>query len=135
MTKMVCFCVLRNKSIVLAAFYAKRHLLHGKSKNAKADYYIRTFFICESILLNVIVYRMEFHKTRWCDSLNIDQICTQNFGRVCLSKTKHCAALISSQISSRFTKALYYLLYMAPLMFSVSMLSTVRDFRSKWGKW
>ena len=76
---------------------------------------------------------IEWNKTRWYCSWNSHQNCAQNSGRVtfCLSKTMSCA-VISSQISSKFTGAVVYnLLCMLPLAFLESMFSIVQNFRSK----
>ena len=55
---------------------------------------------------------------------------TQPRSLFCLSKTGPCA-IISSQISSRFTGAVvFYLLCIPPLVLLVSILSIVQDFRS-----
>ena len=77
-------------------------------------------FICRVYLLSI--------ETRWLCSWKSDQHCSQNSVRVifCLSKTEPCA-LISSQISSKFTESVYCHLCMPLLVVLMSMLSIVWD--------
>ena len=83
----------------------------------------------------LIVYRMEFDKTRWSCSWNSDQNCAQNFTRVtfCLSKTGPCVVILS-EISSQFTREVVHYLLCMLLLLCFFVVRVVQYFGSKWDK-
>ena len=84
-------------------------------------------------LEHVVVYRMEFDKTRWSCSCNSDQNCIQNSAKVifCLSKTGHCA-LVSFNFTGEI--CLHFWLSLTCLGFKVKLWWVIKSVFTIWLK-
>ena len=83
-------------------------------------------------LIPLVVYHMEFDKSKWSCSYTSNQNCAQNSARdtFYLSKTGP-RVIIFSQISSKFKgEVVFYRPCMSSFAFLVSVLSVVQDYRS-----